>query len=96
VYRIEGMLEFNNRSLTINGNGSTFKSLNAPSGHRALWRAWTSNVTFRNMTLVGSYAHGGTLTDSRQWAHGIDLRGSHGRNSYPGGSQEASITNSTC
>ncbi len=74
-YRIEGTLEFHDRTFTIDGNGSTFKSLNAPSSHRALWRAWDSHALFRNMKLVGSYANGGTLTDSLQWAHGIDLRG---------------------
>lgn len=74
-YRIEGTLELRNRTLTIDGNGSTFKSLNAPSSHRALWRAFDSHTVFRNMKLVGSYANGGTHTESLQWAHGIDLRG---------------------
>jgi hypothetical protein len=74
-YRIEGTLELRNRTLTIDGNGSTFKSLNAPSSHRALWRAFDSTAVFRNMTLVGSYANGGTHSEQLQWAHGIDLRG---------------------
>jgi hypothetical protein len=77
-YRIEGTLEFHSRNLTFDGNGSTFKSLNAPSDHRALWRAWDSSVGFRNMTIVGSYANGGVHTDSLQHAHGIDLRGTYG------------------
>jgi hypothetical protein len=77
-YRIEGTLEFHRRNLTFDGNGSTFKSLNAPSEQRALWRAWDSNVRFRNMTIVGSYANGGVHTESLQHAHGIDLRGTHG------------------
>jgi hypothetical protein len=77
-YRIEGTLELHDRSLTVDGNGSTFTSLDPPSGQRAIWRAWDSTVGFRNMTIVGSYANGGVLTDSLQWAHGIDLRGTHG------------------
>jgi hypothetical protein len=76
-YRIEGTLELHRRSLTFDGNGSTFKSLNAPSEHRALWRAWDSNVSFRNMTIAGSYANGGEHTEGLQHAHGIDLRGTH-------------------
>lgn len=74
-YRIEGTLELKNRDLTIDGNGATFKSLNAPTGQRAIWRLWDSTITLRHMTIVGSYANGGTLTDSLQWAHGIELRG---------------------
>ena len=77
-YRIEGTLELHGRNLTFDGNGSTFKSLNAPSDHRALWRAWDSSVRFRNMTIVGSYANGGVHTESLQHAHGIDLRGTRG------------------
>jgi hypothetical protein len=77
-YRIEGTLELHDRNLTFDGNGSTFRSLNAPSGQRAMWRAWDSTVTFRDMTIIGSYADGGTITDDLQWAHGIDLRGTHG------------------
>ena len=77
-YRIEGTLELRNRSLTIDGNGSTFKSLNAPSDQRALWRAWDSTVSFRNMTIVGSYANGGTYAEQLQHAHAIDLRGTDG------------------
>jgi hypothetical protein len=77
-YRIEGTLEFRDRELALDGNGSTFRPFNPPSGQRAMWRAWNSTISFREMTLVGSYANGGTLTDSLQWAHGIDLRGTHG------------------
>lgn len=77
-YRIEGTLELRGRTLTLDGNGSTFKSLNAPSDQRAMWRAWDSNVVFRDMTIVGSYANGGVHSASLQHAHGIDLRGTHG------------------
>ena len=77
-YRIEGTLELRGRTITLDGNGSTFKSLNAPSDQRAMWRAWDSNVVFRDMTIVGSYANGGVHTPSLQHAHGIDLRGTHG------------------
>ena len=77
-YRIEGTLELRGRTLTLDGNGSTFKSLNAPSDQRAMWRAWDSNVVFRDMTIVGSYANGGIHNESLQHAHGIDLRGTHG------------------
>jgi hypothetical protein len=77
-YRIEGTLELRGRELTIDGNGSTFKALNPPSSHSAIWRAWDANVTFRNMTIVGSYANGGVHDEDHQWAHGIDLRGTHG------------------
>jgi hypothetical protein len=77
-YRIEGTLELHSRNLTFDGNGSTFKALDAPSDQRALWRAWDSSVSFRNMTIVGSYAYGGVHTESLQHAHGIDLRGTRG------------------
>jgi hypothetical protein len=74
-YRIEGTLELKKRNLTLDGNGSTFKSLNAPSSQRAMWRVWDSTVAFRNMTISGSYANGGVIDRDLQWAHGIDLRG---------------------
>ena len=74
-YRIEGTLELQNRNLSFEGNGSTFKSLNPPSDQRAMWRAWNSSVSFRNMTIVGSYANGGVLDYNLQHAHAIDLRG---------------------
>jgi hypothetical protein len=74
-YRIEGTLELKNRNLSFDGNGSTFKSLNAPSGQRAMWRVSDSIVSFRSMTIIGSYANGGVIDRNLQWAHGIDLRG---------------------
>jgi hypothetical protein len=74
-YRVERTLEFENRWLTFDGNGATFRSFNAPKAQRAMWRAWDSTVAFRSMTLVGSYAHGGVIDSEIQWAHGIDLRG---------------------
>jgi hypothetical protein len=77
-YRIEGTIELQGRTLTIDGNGSTFKALDPPSSHSAIWRAWDSSVTFRDMTIVGSYADGGVHNFDLQWAHGIDLRGTHG------------------
>jgi hypothetical protein len=40
-----------------------------------MWRVWDSTVSFRNMTLVGSYANGGVHDYNLQWAHGIELRG---------------------
>jgi hypothetical protein len=77
-YRIEGTLELFGRELTIDGNGATFKSLDPPSDQRAIWRAWDSDVTFRGMTLAGSYSNGGVLDESLQHAHAIDLRGTDG------------------
>jgi hypothetical protein len=74
-YRIEGTIELQNRNLTIDGNGATFKSLSPPSDQRAMWRVWDSTVKFQDMTIVGSYSNGGVLTDSLQHAHAIDLRG---------------------
>jgi hypothetical protein len=77
-YRIEGTLEIRDRNLTIDGNGSTFRSFDPPTSQRSIWRAWDSAVTFRNMTIIGSYANGGVHDPNLQWAHGIDLRGTHG------------------
>lgn len=76
-YRIEGTLEFRNRSgLTFEGNGATFQSFDAPDDQRALWRAVDSaSIAFRNMTIKGSYANGGLHDPNTQHAHGIDLRG---------------------
>jgi hypothetical protein len=76
-YRIEGTLELSDRLLTIDGNGSTFRSLNAPTSQRAIWRLWDSNVALREMTIDGSYANGGSFSEGLQHAHGIDLRGTH-------------------
>jgi hypothetical protein len=77
-YRIEGTLELQGRrGLTFEGNGASFKSLNAPSDQRAIWRViGSSNIVFHNMTIRGSYANGGTHDVSLQHAHAIDVRGS--------------------
>jgi hypothetical protein len=76
-YRIEGTLELRNRSgLDFEGNGASFRSFNAPSDQRAIWRLIDSTgLIFRNMKITGSYANGGTLDESLQHAHAIDLRG---------------------
>jgi hypothetical protein len=76
-YRVEGTLEIRNRSgLDLQGNGSTFKSFDAPSDQRAMWRVVdSSGFRFQNMRIEGSYAGGGTFAPALQHAHGIDLRG---------------------
>jgi hypothetical protein len=76
-YRVEGTLEIRGRrGLAFDGHGATFRSFNAPTDQRALWRAWQSaDLTFRDMTIRGSYGEGGTFNSSLQHAHGIDLRG---------------------
>jgi Bacterial Ig domain len=76
-YRIEGTLEIRDRSgLDFEGNGATFRSLNPPDDQRAIWRVIDSTgFAFRNMTIEGSYGHGGTFNASLQHAHAIDLRG---------------------
>lgn len=43
---------------------------------RAMWRFFGSTLTIRNMTIIGAYTKGGTLDETLQHAHGIDLRGS--------------------
>lgn len=76
-YRIEGTLELRGRSdLTFDGNGATFRSFNPPTSHRSIWRLVdSSSIVLREMTLIGSYATGGTHDPELQWAHGIDLPG---------------------
>jgi hypothetical protein len=77
-YRIEGTLELDNRSgLDLEGNGATFKSLNAPSDQRAMWRIVDStDMTLDKMVIQGSYANGGTFAAGLQHAHAVDVRGS--------------------
>jgi hypothetical protein len=81
-YRVEGTLELTGRSgLVFDGGGSTFQSFNPMvSGNyaddqRAMWRIDNSSVHFENMTVHGAYTNGGTLDETLQHAHGIDLRG---------------------
>jgi hypothetical protein len=82
-YRIDGTVELRNRSgLILQGNGSTFRSINpmvagrATDDQRAMFRVIASTaMSFQNMAIVGSYAHGGTFDASLQHAHAIDLRG---------------------
>jgi len=82
-YRLEGTVELRGRSgLTFEGNGSTFKSLNAMTtgsstdDQRAMFRIiGSTSMAFKDMTLVGAYTHGGTLDSTIQHAHGIDIRG---------------------
>jgi len=82
-YRIDGTIELRTRStLAFSGNGSTFKSLNAMTtgsstdDQRAMFRIiGSSGFSFKNMTIIGAYTHGGTLDDTLQHAHGIDIRG---------------------
>jgi hypothetical protein len=82
-YRVDGTVELSNRSgLVLQGNGSTFKSRtpmvggNKADDQRAMFRVIDSSaISFENMAIVGSYAHGGTFDASLQHAHAIDLRG---------------------
>jgi hypothetical protein len=82
-YRIDGTVELSSRSrLILQGNGSTFRSLTPMVGgdkaddQRAMFRVIASStISFENMAIVGSYAHGGTFDVSLQHAHAIDLRG---------------------
>jgi hypothetical protein len=78
-YKIEGTLEFSGRSnLTLDGNGATFRSFTVPADQRAMWRVVASSgIVLKNMTLAGSYCCGGTLDESLQHAHAIDLRGTN-------------------
>jgi hypothetical protein len=77
-YRIEGTLEIQRRrGLEFDGHGAMFRSFDAPTDQRALWRVWqSSRLTFRDMTIRGSYNEGGTFNSGLQHGHGIDLRGS--------------------
>jgi hypothetical protein len=76
-YRIDGTLELTNRHrLTFEGNGATFKAISAGDSHRSQWRLVEgSHFVFRNMTIEGGDAQGGTFEFALQWAHGIDLVG---------------------
>jgi hypothetical protein len=84
-YRVEGTLEFGGRTgLVFDGSGSTFQSFNPmvsgtyADDQRAMWRVNNSSVHFENMTVHGAYTNGGTLDETLQHAHGIDLRGTTG------------------
>jgi hypothetical protein len=77
-YRIEGTVNLNNRNLTLNGNGATFQSLSAPEWNQAMFRAADSTVTWRNMSLTGQYASGGTHNEALQHIHAIELLGADG------------------
>jgi hypothetical protein len=76
-YRIEGTLDVEKRSgLDFQGNGSTFRSLNAPADTRQVWTVFDSqNIGFHNMTIDGSYASGGTFNANLQHAHAIAVYG---------------------
>jgi len=82
-YRVESTVEIRSRNgLMFEGNGSTFKSLNPMTtgstidDQRAMWRViGSTNFIFRNMTIIGAYANGGTHDPTLQHAHGIDIRG---------------------
>ncbi|HSX46344.1 MAG TPA: hypothetical protein VLG27_05100 [Candidatus Saccharimonadia bacterium] len=48
----------------------------ATDDQRAMFRViGSSNMAFKDMTIIGSYTHGGTLDSTIQHAHGIDIRG---------------------
>jgi hypothetical protein len=76
-YRIEGTLELRSRRrLILEGNSATFRSFDAPTDPRALWRLFDSSaIELRDMAIVGSYTNGSVLDESIQHAHGVDLRG---------------------
>jgi hypothetical protein len=76
-YRVDGTLELTNRSgLYIRGNNSTFQAATTGDPHRAHWRfVGGANNTLRHMTIVGANPSPGNYTPSRQWQHGVDLRG---------------------
>jgi len=77
-YRIEGTLSVQRRvGLVFDGHGSTFRSSDSPSDHRAIWRLIDSRrIVLRDMTIKGSYAHGGTFDAGLQHAHAVDVDGS--------------------
>src|SRR5436309_5344978 len=79
-YRIDGTVELDGRNgLDFEGNGSTFTATTVGDGNRAHWRfVGGSQITVRNMTVVGSDAAGGTSSAfdaSLQWKHGADMPG---------------------
>ncbi len=76
-YRIDGTLQFSNRNgLDLEGNGSTFRALTAPTASRAVWRVIDSTgIDLHNMTIDGDYANGGTFNSGLQGASGISLQG---------------------
>ena len=77
-YRVEGTLVLRARNdLFFDGHGATFRSSNPPSDHRAIWRLVDSRrIVLRDMTIRGSYAHGGTFAPNLQHAHAVDVDGS--------------------
>jgi hypothetical protein len=76
-YRVEGTLQLSGREgLRFEGNGATFASFDAPADQRAVWRLVDSaGLVFRDLTIDGSYASGGSHGPGLQHAHAIDLRG---------------------
>jgi|GEM_PF-3061800 len=82
-YRIDGTIELRGRSnMVFEANGSTFKSVapmttgSSTDDQRAMWRfIGSTNISFINMKIVGSYTHGGTFDATLQHAHGLDFRG---------------------
>jgi len=82
-YRIDGTIELTGRALTIAGGGATVRSTkaltsgNADDDQRAMWRFIGSTVTVHDLTVLGSYTHGGTLDETLQHAHAFDARGSN-------------------
>ena len=78
-YRIDGTLELNYRhGLTFDGNGATFKATTVQAG-RSQWRLVEgSDFTFRDMTIDGGDAQGGTFNAALQHSHGIELLGPSG------------------
>lgn len=80
-YLVDGTIEFRGRTLYFNGGTFVSKKTMVPGTYaddqRAMFRAVESTVRFTNMTLDGAYTAGGTLDESLQHAHAIDLRGSN-------------------
>lgn len=79
-YLMNGTLELIGRNnLIVNGQDATFKTAATTDGNRAQLRIFDgSNLTVKNLNIVGSSTVGGTpdaFDATLQWQHGVDLRG---------------------
>jgi hypothetical protein len=78
-----GMIIFDRRGLTFEGNGSTFSFSTRGHSQRASWTLHSgSNLVFRNMTVVGANPGGGLAAGAYvrelEWQHGWRFRGTQG------------------
>ncbi len=77
TYRVDGTLYLSGRSgFTFDGTGCTITESTIGDGHQAKFRlSDCSNMTVLGFTFSGAFSTPGTIDETKQWGHAVELDG---------------------